>query len=235
MKTLGLLAGMSWESTIPYYRLINQTVREKLGGLHSAKLVLHNVDFHEIAELQRTNQWHAAGEQLGIAARGLANAGAQAIVICTNTMHIVAQQVCDISGLPLLHIGDATGEAIATVGLNPVGFIGTRFSMEKPFLHDYLRERYRIDMLTPDENDRALVHHIIFDELCQGQMLPQSRAELRRVMGRLIHMGAQAIVLGCTELSLLVEASDATVPMFDTTTLHARYAAMWSMNEEGAA
>jgi aspartate racemase len=221
MKTLGLLGGMSWESTVPYYRIINQTVRDCLGGLHSAKLLLASMNFEEVAALQRAGDWTAAGALLATAARGLAQAGAQGIVICTNTMHLVADHV--------LHIGDATGQALKASGESTAGFIGTRFSMEQPFLHDYLASRYGIELITPDEAGRSMVHEVIFNELCQGVISDASRQCYRDVMAQLVDRGAQGIVLGCTEISLLVNQTDATVPLFDTTELHAKFAAQWSL------
>jgi aspartate racemase len=230
MKTLGLIGGMSWESTVPYYRIINQAVRDQLGGLNSAKLLLASMNFEEVAALQRAGNWTAAGEMLANAALGLAHAGAQAIVICTNTMHLVADAVQQASGVPLLHIGDATGQALRAAGETKVGFIGTRFSMEQPFLHDYLAERYGVELITPGEADRTTVHEVIFNELCQGVVSDASRQRYQEVMAQLVARGAQGIVLGCTEISLLVSQADASVPLFDTGALHARYAARWSLN-----
>lgn len=232
MKTLGLLGGMSWESTVLYYRAINEHVRTVRGGLHSAPLVLHSYDFESIAALQRAGDWAAAADALGAGARGLVRAGAQAIVICTNTMHCVAPQVQAAAGVPLLHIGDATGHALRAAGVTRAGLLGTRFSMEQPFLHEHLQRHHGVQCITPDAAERDEVHRIIFDELCQGRTLPPSRASFRRIMAGLVQRGAQAVVLGCTEIGLLVDAGDATVPLFDTTTLHARHAADWALGVE---
>ncbi|MCE3001362.1 MAG: aspartate/glutamate racemase family protein [Xanthomonadaceae bacterium] len=221
MRTLGLLGGMSWESTLPYYRAINEGVRDRLGGLHSAQLVLHSVDFAGIERLQREDRWDEAGELLADAARGLARAGAEAIVLCTNTMHRVAPAIEAGCGLPLLHIGDAIGTAVRTTGLATVGLLGTRFTMEQDFLRGRLSARHGIDVRVPDAAGRALVHRVIYEELCRGRFLDESRAAFRDVMAGLVAAGAQGIVLGCTEIGLLVRPEDASVPLFDTTALHA--------------
>lgn len=224
MRTLGLLGGMSWESTLPYYRAINEGVRDRLGGLHSARLVLHSVDFADIERLQREGRWDDAGERLAEAARGLARAGAEAIVLCTNTMHRVAPAIEAGCGLPLLHIGDAIGAAVRAAGLSTVGLLGTRFTMEQDFLRGRLAARHGVAVVVPDEAARALVHRVIYGELCQGRFNDASRAAFREVMAELVAAGAQGIVLGCTEIGLLVGPTDATVPLFDTTALHAAMA-----------
>jgi aspartate racemase len=229
MKTIGLIGGMSWESTLLYYRLINETVRQTLGGLHSAKLVLHSVDFADIEPLQRAGDWQQAGHHMAAAARSLEAAGADCVVLCTNTMHKVAHAVEAASPLPLLHIADATGQAVAQAGIHTVGLLGTRFTMEQDFYRDRLHALHGLKVLTPDEAGRAQVHRIIYEELCQGQVLPASRQIYQRVMADLVAQGAQAIVLGCTEITLLVSEADASVPMFDTTALRAKQAASWAM------
>jgi aspartate racemase len=229
MKTLGLLGGMSWESTVPYYRTINETVRERLGGLHSAQLVLFSVDFEEIERLQRSGDWDTAGQRLAQAARAVEAAGAELLVLCTNTMHKVAPAIEQAVRIPLLHIADPTGAAIRTAGLRTVGLLGTRFTMEQDFYRDRLRERHGIDVLLPPPADRDLVHRVIYEELCLGQVRNGSRAAYRRMMADLARQGAQAIILGCTEITLLVSARDAQVPLFDTTALHARAAAEWAI------
>ena len=226
MKTLGLIGGMSWESTVPYYRLINQTVKERLGGLHSARLLLYSVDFAEIEKLQHAGDWDAAGEVLADAARALKAGGAELLVICTNTMHKVADAVEAASGLPLLHIADATGDEIRRQGLTRIGLLGTRFTMEQDFYRRRLVERHGLEVLVPDADDRDLVHGVIYDELCLGTIRDESRAQYRRVMDALVARGAQGIVLGCTEIGLLVGEGDASVPLFDTAALHARHAAL---------
>ena len=230
MLTIGLIGGMSWESTIPYYRTINETVRNARGGLHSAKLVLYSVDFHPIEAMQRRAQWAEAGDVLAQAARALETAGADFLVLCTNTMHNVASTVERAVRTPLLHIADPTAEAIRQAGLRTVGLLGTRFTMEESFYRDRLRERHGIDVVVPGEDDRTAVHRIIYDELCMGRVVDASRATFARTIERLVDRGAEGIVLGCTEISLLVGASDAPVPVFDTTLLHARAAAIHAMN-----
>ena len=229
MKTIGLIGGMSWESTIPYYRAINETVKEQLGGLHSAKLVLVSVDFFEIERLQHAGDWDAAGALLADAARALQRAGADCVVVCTNTMHKVAPAIEVAVGIPLLHIADPTAAAIQAAGLHTIGLLGTRFTMEQDFYKDRMQTRHGLRMLVPDEAGRDSVHRIIYEELCLGQILPASRQTYREVMAGLVAQGAQAIILGCTEIALLVDASDASVPLFDTTAIHARSAAEWAL------
>ena len=225
MKTIGLLGGMSWESTLPYYRHINEAVRERLGGLHSARLVLYSLDFHEIEALQRQGDWAAAGTLLADAARRLESAGADFLLLCTNTMHKVADAIEAASALPLLHIADPTAAAIQAAGLQRVGLLGTRFTMEQPFYRERLEDRHGIQVLVPDEPDRAEVHRVIYEELCRGVVSEASRQAYRQVISRLVARGAQAVILGCTEIGLLVRADDAEVPLFDTCVLHAQAAA----------
>lgn len=225
MKTIGLLGGMSWESTLPYYRHINEAVRERLGGLHSARLVLYSLDFHEIEALQRQGDWAAAGTLLADAARRLESAGADFLLLCTNTMHKVADAIEAASALPLLHIADPTAAAIQAAGLQRVGLLGTRFTMEQLFYRQRLEDRHGIQVLVPDEPDRAEVHRVIYEELCRGVVSEVSRQAYRQVITRLVARGAQAVILGCTEIGLLVRADDAEVPLFDTCVLHAQAAA----------
>lgn len=234
MKTIGLIGGMSWESTVPYYRQINETVKAELGGLHSARVVLYSLDFHEVERLQHAGDWDAAGALLADAARALQAAGAEVLVLCTNTMHKVAPAIEAAVRLPLLHIADPTAEAVRAAGVSRVGLLGTRFTMEQPFYRDRLQDRFGLEVLVPPESDRESVHRIIYDELCVGRIVDASRADYRRVMADLVDRGAQAIILGCTEISLLVGEHDATVPLFDTTALHARAAALWSLAAEPA-
>ncbi|HLU00228.1 MAG TPA: aspartate/glutamate racemase family protein [Burkholderiaceae bacterium] len=229
MKTLGLLGGMSWESTIPYYRQINQTIKSRLGGLHSAKLLLYSVDFHDIEQLQRAGQWEEAAELLADAAQKLEQAGAQGLVLCTNTMHKVAPQLESAVRIPLLHIADPTAAAIKTAGLTHVGLLGTRFTMEQDFYRARLEAQHGLHVLIPDENDRTVVHDIIYQELCQGIIREDSRASYLDIIERLRADGAQAVILGCTEISLLVEPQHVVLPLFDTTQLHAVHAAMWML------
>lgn len=225
MKTLGLLGGMSWESTVPYYRLINQTVAQERGGLHSARLLLYSVDFGELAELQHAGDWGGAGRLLADAACALKAGGAELLVICTNTMHVVADRVVEASGLPLLHVVDATAAAIHAVGLQRVALLGTRFTMEMPFYRERLTEA-GIDVLVPDAAQRAEIHRVIYDELCRGEIRADSRARFAQIIGQLVSEGAQGVILGCTEIGLLLGPDDAAVPLFDTTALHARAAAL---------
>lgn len=230
MKVIGLIGGMSWESTVPYYRQINETIKERLGGLHSAKIVLYSVDFHEIERLQHAGDWDAAGQMLGDAARALESAGADFLVLCTNTMHKVASAIESAVQIPLFHIADPTANEIKQAGFTKVGLLGTRFTMEQAFYKDRLRERHGLDVLIPIQEDRDVVHRIIYEELCLGKVLPESRAEFRRVISDLVAQGADAIILGCTEISFLVEPQDAVVPLFDTTRIHARQAAEWALS-----
>lgn len=232
MKTLGLIGGMSWESTVPYYRMINEHVKQQLGGLHSAKLFLYSVDFYEIEKLQMAGDWQQAGEILGNAARSLARAGAEVIVVCTNTMHKVAGDIERIGGLPLLHIADATAEKIKGQGLRKIGLLGTRFTMEQDFYRGRLQEKHQIDVVTPDDADRAIVHRIIYDELCLGIIKDDSREEYRRIIGKLEQQGVEGIILGCTEITLLVGAEDARVAVFDTTAIHALAAAEFALMQD---
>ncbi len=225
MKTIGLIGGMSWESTVPYYRIINETVKQKLGGLHSAKLVLVSVNFHEIERMQHAGDWAAAGEAMADAARRLQAAGADFIVLCTNTMHKVADAIGRAVDIPLLHIADPTAAAIKADGHSTVGLLGTRFTMEQAFYRDRLVSEHGLNVIVPDDADRAIVHRVIYEELCLGEICDESRDEYRRIMANLVERGAQAIILGCTEISLLVSERDATVPLFDTTKLHAEGAA----------
>lgn len=220
MKTIGLLGGMSWESTAHYYRVLNETVRDRVGGLHSAPIILHSVDFAPIAELQGQDDWEAAGDILGSAARGLASAGAEFLVIATNTMHIVADQIEAAAGIPVLHIADPTADAILAAGIDTVGLLGTRFTMEKDFYIRRLEQR-GLTVLVPDADDIATVNRIIYDELVLGIVSDASRDEYRAVMQRLIDRGATGMIAGCTEITMLVGPSDVAVPLFDTTELHA--------------
>lgn len=229
MKTIGLIGGMSWGSTIPYYRQINEWVKKSLGGLHSARIILYSVDFAEVEQLQHRGDWEGAGQLLAHAARAVEAAGAEAVVVCTNTMHKVAPAIESAVGIPLIHIADATGEKIKAEGHSVIGLLGTRFTMEQDFYKGRLTERHGLELRIPDEADRALVHRVIYDELCQGIISDRSRAEFRRIMHALANEGAQAIILGCTEISLLVGAADSPVPLFDTTAIHARKAAEWAL------
>ena len=223
----------SWESTIPYYRIINETVRERLGGLHSARLILYSVDFHAIECLQQAGDWAEAGHVLASAARALAAAGADGLVLCTNTMHRVAPAIEAAVTLPLLHIADPTAAAIHRAGLTTVGLLGTRFTMEQDFYRRRLTDHHGLTVIVPALADREIIHRVIYDELCRGQVREDARAHYREIMQRLVDAGAEGLILGCTEIALLVGPEDASVPLFDTTNLHARAAAAWALGAEG--
>jgi aspartate racemase len=229
VKIIGLIGGMSWESTIPYYRQINETVKQRLGGLHSAKLILYSVDFHDVERMLRDSDWVGLGDSLANAAHTLESAGAHGLVLCTNTMHRVASVIESAVGIPLLHIADATADEIKRAGFATVGLIGTRVTMEADFYRDRLTTRHGLRVLVPNGRDRELLNQVIFEELCLGKLLDDSRAEFRRIMRELAANGAQAIILGCTEISMLVAQSDTSVPLFDTTNIHARKAAEWAL------
>ncbi|MET9545536.1 aspartate/glutamate racemase family protein [Streptomyces sp. NPDC006627] len=223
MKTIGLIGGMSWESSAEYYRLLNELVRERLGGLHSARCVLHSVDFAEIERLQVAGEWERAGDVLAAAGKGLEAAGAELVLICTNTMHKVAGQVADAISVPLLHLGDATAEAVRAAGLRTVGLLGTAFTMEE----DFYRERlagHGLEVLVPDEVGRAVVHRVIYEELCLGVVREESRVAYQEVIGGLVRRGAEGVILGCTEIELLIRQEHSPVPVFPTTRLHAQAA-----------
>ena len=220
MRTIGLLGGMSWESSALYYRLINEGVRDRLGGLHSARIVMDSVDFAEIAELQAAGRWDAAGEVLATRARALEAAGADLLVLCTNTMHRVAPAIEAAAGIPLLHLADVTAEAIGGDGLSSVGLLGTAFTMEQSFYRDRLAS-HGLEVLTPEPDDRRLVHAVIYDELVRGVVREESRAAYAEVVDRLVTRGAEGVVLGCTEIELLLRPGDLDVPTYATTRLHA--------------
>jgi aspartate racemase len=225
LKVIGLIGGMSWESTVPYYRQINEAVKARLGGLHSARIVLYSVDFHEVERLQHAGDWAAAGTMLAGVARSLEAAGADFLVLCTNTMHKVAADIEGAVAIPLLHIADPTAERIKQAGHTKVGLLGTRFTMEQDFYRNRLVERHGIEVLVPPPADRAIVHRVIYDELCLGTVRPESRDHYRRILTGLKAQGAQAAILGCTEISLLVGQDDSDLPLFDTTAIHAAAAA----------
>ena len=221
MKTIGLLGGMSWESTIPYYRLINEGVKQRLGGLHSASLLLHSVDFHEIEACQSSGDWDKAGEILANAALGLQQAGAEAILLCTNTMHKVASHIEERCTLPFLHIADATGRAIVGQGMTRVALLGTRYTMEQDFYRGRLTSEFAIETLIPEEADRARINQIIFEELCLGTFSDASRREYLSIIGKLAAQGAEGVIFGCTEIGLLVPVQESPIPVFDTAAIHA--------------
>jgi aspartate racemase len=224
MKTIGLIGGMSWESSLEYYRLINEGVKARLGGLHSARCLMASVDFAEIEEFQRRGEWDRAAGVLCETARDLERGGAECVVLCTNTMHKVAPALEAGVGIPLLHIADATAEQIRRAGLKRVGLLGTRFTMEESFYRGRLEQRFGLQVLIPDAAQRALVHRVIYEELVLGVVNPASRSEYTRIMQSLAGMGAQAVILGCTEIGLLVGEKDSPVPLYDTTRIHAEAA-----------
>jgi aspartate racemase len=234
MIRIGLLGGMSWESSAEYYRLINQLTRERLGGLHSADCVLRSVDFAEIEELQRLDAWPLAGERLAVEARVLEAAGSELLVLCTNTMHKVADVVAAAVGIPLLHIADATADAVRAAGLSTVGLIATAYTMEEDFYAGRLRDLHGLGVLVPGSDERRLVHDVIYDELCVGVISDASRCAYRSVIANLVERGAQGILLGCTEIGLLIGARDADVQVFDTTILHAQRAVELAVAPEAA-
>jgi aspartate racemase len=224
MKRIGLLGGMSWESSAEYYRLVNEATRDRLGGLHSADCLLRSVDFTEVEVLQRSGRWDEAGTLLAAEAAALVAAGAELLVLCTNTMHKVADAIVAAIDVPFVHIADTTADAVKAAGLGTVGLLATGYTMEQDFYVGRLRDVHGLEVLVPGEADRRLVHDVIYDELCVGVVDDGSRAEYRRVMRGLAGRGAEGILLGCTEIDLLVGADDSPVPVFDTTRLHAERA-----------
>ena len=231
MRTIGLIGGLSWESSALYYRWINEGVRDRLGGLHSARVVLVSVDLAGFERLQHEGRWDEAGVRLGEAARSVERGGAELLLLCTNTMHRVADEIAAAVQIPMLHIADVTAAAIVERGFRRVGLLGTRFTMEEDFYRGRLTDRYGLDVLVPDEEERRIVHDVIYGELCLGQVRPESRDAYRAVMAGLVARGAEAIILGCTEITLLVGQGDATVPLFDTTMIHARAAVTAALGE----
>lgn len=221
MKTIGLLGGMSWESTASYYQLINESIKKELGGLHSAKIALYSVDFAEIEKLQHQGEWDKTAKILTRAAQGIEKAGADFILICTNTMHLVAPQVQAGITVPLLHIADATAEEIIKQDIKKIGLLGTAFTMEQDFYRGRLEKQYKLSVITPDEADRAIVHQVIYEELCLGEIRDASRHEYLRIIDKLVEQGAEGVILGCTEIALLVKPEDTDIQLFDTTKIHA--------------
>ncbi len=221
MKKIGLIGGMSWESSIEYYRIINQQVRDTLGGVHSARSVMVSVDFGEIEKLQAAGDWEEAARIMIQCARELEVAGADFVLICTNTMHLMADAVEEAIDIPLLHIADATAKAVQEAGLKRVGLLGTRFTMEKDFYRGKLESDHGLRILIPDEKERTLVHSVIYDELVKGKVVEESRQRYLEVINNLMKAGAEGIILGCTEIGLLVKQEDVTIPVFDTMEIHA--------------
>lgn len=231
MKTIGLIGGMSWESTVPYYQIINEAVKEKLGGLHSAKIILYSVEFDEIEKCQSSGNWEKSGEILGHAAQGLEAAGADFILICTNTMHKVAPQIASMIRMPIVHIADATADELQKNHIQKVGLLGTKYTMTQDFYKQKLIDR-GIEVVIPDEGDIETVNEIIFQELCVGKILDESRIRFQEVIKRLQEKGAEGVILGCTEIGLLIHQADSVLPVFDTTLIHARKAAEIALGGE---
>jgi aspartate racemase len=229
MKTIGMIGGMSWESSLEYYRIINEAVKERLGDLHSAKSLMVSVDFAEIEVLQREGRWQDATRAMVEAARAVEAGGADFLIICTNTMHKMADEVQQSIAIPLLHIADATAEAIKARGLQRIGLLGTRFTMEQDFYRGRLVEKYALDVLVPESADREIVHRVIYDELVLGRIEPASKAEYLRIIANLAQAGAEGIILGCTEIGLLVSQTDSSLPLFDTTRIHALAAVKYAL------
>jgi len=232
LKTIGLIGGMSWESTIEYYRMINQEVRARLGGVHSARIIMHSVDFDEYDVLMKLNEWDEIADRLVEIARSLQESGADFMLVCTNTMHKVAGRIQDAIEVPLLHIADATGEAVIGAGLRTVSLLGTRVTMEADFYKSRLIQRYGLNVLVPDQGERELIHQIIFEELVRGLIDPGSRAKYVEIIEGLIERGAQGIILGCTEIGLLVRQEDIRVRVFDTAVIHAHRAVDYAIRGE---
>ena len=224
MKTIGLIGGMSWESTIPYYRIINEEIRNRLGGLHSAKIILYSVEFDEIEKCQSRNDWEKSGEILGKAAKGIEAAGADFLLICTNTMHKVAPQIASMVRIPIIHIADAAADELEKYNIKRVGLLGTKYTMTQDFYKKKLTDR-GIEVLIPEKEDIETVNKIIFNELCVGMIREESRNYFREIISRLKERGAEGVILGCTEIGLLISRSDADIPVFDTTLIHAMKAA----------
>ena len=229
MKTIGVLGGMSWESTIEYYRLLNETVKAELGGLHSAKILMYSVDFEELVVLKHKGDWGKIGQILAAAAARLEVGGADCILLATNTMHKVADSISMSTKIPLIHIADATADAIKQQGIQRIGLLGTRFTMEESFYKDRLIHQHGLAVQVPDGEARSFVHDVIYDELCLGQVRSESRDRFRHIIADLTNSGAEAIILGCTEIGLLVGQQDSTVPLFDTTEIHTRAAVEWAI------
>ena len=230
MKTIGILGGMSWESTALYYRMLNEGVKARLGGLHSAKIAMLSVDFHEIEKLQAENRWEEAGNMLADAGTNLKAAGADFLIIATNTMHMVAPQITETSGLPLLHIADATGERLQEMEIKRVALLGTAYTMEKDFYKGRLSEKFDLDVMVPDAADRMEIHHIIYEELCLGIVNADSRQRYLQIVYKLKARGAEAVILGCTEIGMLISKEFTDMPLLDTTAVHAATAVDWALS-----
>lgn len=229
MKTIGLIGGMSWESSSAYYRIINETVKARLGGLHSAKSVMVSVDFAEIEVFQREGKWAEAAQMLANTAKNLENAGADFVVLCTNTMHKAADEIQASISIPFLHIADATAQQVKDAGIHKIGLLGTRFTMQEDFYKGRLSERYGLTVMIPDAPAREIIHRVIYDELVLGKIEPQSKEAYIRIIEQMIRDGAEGVILGCTEIGLLIHPEDSQVPLFDTTQIHAEAAVEYAL------
>ncbi|KZN14729.1 aspartate/glutamate racemase family protein [Marinomonas sp. TW1] len=230
MKTIGLLGGMSWESTASYYSALNQGIKNALGGLHSAKINMVSVDFAEIEQLQHAGDWQATAEILSQAALSVEASGADGLLICTNTMHKVADKIQAAIHIPVLHIADATGQLLQANGITKVGLLGTRFTMAEDFYKVRLTDQFAMQVMVPNESQQAIIHHVIYDELCRGEIRSVSRQQYLEIIDDLHQQGAQAVILGCTEIALLVKQTDTNVPLYDTTSIHAQRAVQWMLS-----
>lgn len=230
MKTIGLLGGMSWESTALYYKSINEGIKARLGGLHSAKISLYSVNFEEIEKLQHQGNWDETSVILSNAAKSVEAGGADFLLICTNTMHKVAPEIEAAISIPILHIADATAERLLSDGVKKVGLLGTRFTMEQDFYKSRLTEKFGIEVLVPNDDDRTVVHDVIYKELCLGEIKPSSKKQYLDIVTRLHEQGAEAVIMGCTEITLLIGQQDTSVPLYDTTAIHAEEAVNWSIS-----
>ena len=232
MKTVGMLGGMSWESTASYYKALNEGVKSRLGGLHSAKICLYSVDFDEIEKLQHQGKWSETALILAEAAKSVERGGADFLMICTNTMHKVVPEIESQISIPILHIADATAESLVQDGITKVGLLGTRFTMEQDFYKGRISEKFGIDVVVPTADEQTVVHDIIYQELCLGEIKSESRDRYLKIIANLHAQGAQAVILGCTEIALLVKQSDTTVPLYDTTEIHAAHGVEWALGNK---
>jgi len=229
MKTIGLIGGMSWESSLEYYRIINETVKEKLGGFHSAKCLMYSVDFEEVEKLQRQGKWDEATALMIDAAQRVKKGGADFVVICTNTMHKMAEEVQSSINIPLLHLADVTAERIKAQGLKKVGLLGTKFTMEEDFYKGRLIKKHGLEVMIPDDEEREAIHNILYNELCMGEIKKISKDKFKKIIDNLVLKGAEGIILGCTEIPLLIDKEDYEIPLFDTTRIHAEEAVEYAL------
>lgn len=232
MKTIGLIGGISWESSLEYYRIINETTNSRLGGFHSAKCLMYSVDFHEIEKLQHQSKWDELTDIMVSTAERLKRGGADFIVICANTMHRDADAIENKAGIKVLHIAEATGEKIVQQGIKRVGLLGTKFTMEQDFYKKVLKDNFNLDVIIPDDNEREIIHYVIFKELCKGIINETSKAKYQEIINNLKMKGAEGVILGCTEIPLLIKQADVTLPIFDTTMIHAVSAVEYALNNE---